>query len=154
MARMRRSPEFLALKRKQLDARLKLTPKSAPPTDGWIRTIRSALGMSAAQLGRRLGLSQQGVADLERREKSGAISISTLAVAAEALNCELSITLRPKSSLEEVVRAQAAAKAREERDRVVHTMRLEAQDQGLDELFDERKAREAWMTERLARLWD
>jgi predicted DNA-binding mobile mystery protein A len=154
MARMRRSPEFLALKRKQLDARLNLIPKSPAPRDGWIRTIRSALGMSAAQLGRRLGLSQQGVADLERREKSGAISIATLATAAEALNCELHILLRPKSSLEEVVRAQAEATARDERDRVVHTMRLEAQDEGLDELFDERKAREAWMTERLGRLWD
>jgi predicted DNA-binding mobile mystery protein A len=154
MARMRLSPEFLALQRKQLDAKLKLIPKISTPSDGWVRTIRSALGMSAAQLGRRLGLSQQGVADLERREKNGAISSSTLAAAAEALNCDLSITLRPKSSLEEMVRSQAEAKARQERDRIVHTMRLEAQDKGLDELFDERSARDAWMTERLAQLWD
>ncbi len=154
MARMRRSPEFLALKRKQLDARLKVIAQTGLPRDGWIRTIRSALGMSAAQLGRRLGLSQQGVADLERRERSGGISISTLGAAAEALNCALSVAFLPKSSLEEVVRAQAEAKAREERDRVVHTMRLEAQDEGLETVFDERKARDVWMSERMAHLWD
>ncbi len=154
MARMRRSPEFLTLKRKQLDARLKLIAKTSAPRDGWIKTIRSALGMSAAQLGRRLGLSQQGVADLERREKSGSITISTLATAAEALNCDLSVAFVPKSALEETVRRQAEAKAREERNRVLHTMRLEAQDEGLETVFDERKARDVWMSERIAHLWD
>lgn len=151
---MRRSPEFVKLRRKQLDAKLKRIPRTAPPRDGWIRTIRSALGMSAAQLGRRMGLSQQGVADLERREKAGSVSISTLAGAAEALNCDLSVAFVPKTSLEEIVRTRAEEKARAERNRVVHTMRLEAQDEGLDDVFDERGARDTWMSERLARLWD
>lgn len=154
MPRLRRSPPFLFLQRRQLDARLAVMPKLEPPEDGWIRTIRTALGMSAAQLGRRLGVSQQAVADLEHRERSGAISISTLARVADALGCDVSVTLVPRTSLEETVRAQAEAKAREERNRVVHTMRLEGQGEGVEAVLDQRAATDAWMTTNMAKLWD
>jgi predicted DNA-binding mobile mystery protein A len=110
--------------------------------------------MSARQLGKRLGLTQQAVADLERRERSGSITVSTLAAVAEALNCELSVVFRPKSSLEETVRAQAKAKARDEHDRILHTMRLEAQDEGVDGVLDKSTALDKWVATRLAQLWD
>lgn len=154
MARMPRSPDFLALQRRQLDARLRDTPSIQAPSEGWIRTIRTALGMSAAQLGRRLGMSPQGASDLERREKDGSITIAKLREAAAALNCELKTVFVPKPSLESTVRLQAEAKARAERQQVVHTMRLEAQDEEVEKALDQRNALEAWLTTRLARLWD
>ena len=149
-----RSPDSLALQRKQLDARLANLPPLESPREGWIRAIRQALGMTMKQLGDRLGMSPQSVLDLEARERSGTISIATLRRAAEALNCELRIVLVPSPSLDETMRRQAATKAREERDRLVHSMRLEAQDEGVEEVLDESKAIERWLSARARRLWD
>jgi predicted DNA-binding mobile mystery protein A len=110
--------------------------------------------MSAAQLGRRLGVSQQEASDLERRERSGSISIATLSKVAEALNCDVKVVFVPKTSLEDSVRAQAEFKAREERDRVVHTMRLETQEAGVEAVLKNRNDSATWLGKRLAVLWD
>jgi len=154
MARISRNPEFLALQRAQLDQRLRAIPPIETPNGGWVRTIRTALGMSAAQLGRRLGVSQQEAANLERREKNGTITIATLGRAAESLGCELRILLVPKTSLEETVRRQATEKASAERNRVMHTMRLEAQEAGVDRALSHRQSPEIWLAQRLPQLWD
>lgn len=154
MAQIQRSPEFAALKRKQLDAKVRAAPRVPTPEEGWIQSIRAALGMSAAQLGKRMRISQQTVAGLEKRERNGSISISSLNRAAEALNCELRIMFAPKTSLEATVRAQAEEKARAERDRIVHTMGLEDQAEGVSEALDLRNAPDAWINKRISRLWD
>lgn len=110
--------------------------------------------MTSAQLGKRLGISQQAVAKLEQNERSGAITLASLARVAQSLDCDLAAVLTPKTSLEETVRRQATVKANGERKRVQHTMRLEAQEQGLSEVFDDDKAVDAWLTTRLTHLWD
>lgn len=154
VARTSRSPEFVALKRKQLDARLRAVTPVPAPDDGWIKSVRTALGMSAAQLGRRMEVSQQTVAGLETSERNGSITISSLARAAEALNCDLQVVFVPKTSLEATVLAQAEAKARDERNRIVHTMGLEDQAEGVSDALDVRNAPDAWMGRRLGQLWD
>ena len=157
MARTSQSPEFLALQRKQLDERLRHAKGLASiesPAGGWVRAIRTALGMSAAQLGRRLGMSPQGALDLERREGDDAITIGKLRMAADALDCALRVVLGPRHSLQEAVRTQADAKARAERDRVLHTMRLEAQGDGVEQALDPARGRDAWLTTRRRELWD
>jgi predicted DNA-binding mobile mystery protein A len=155
--RPRLFPEFAALQRKQLDAKLSTAHGPVPfeqPRDGWIRTIRSALGMTAVQLAKRLGVSPQAVGDLERREASEGITIGRLRSAARALNCELVIAFVPKTSLEQTVLDQAKAKADQERDRVIHTMRLEAQDEGVGLALGANENVESWLTTRAAHLWD
>ena len=152
--RMRRKPEYLALQRSQLDARKEVgTNLEAPPT-GWIRSVRTALGMSAAQLAKRLGVSQQSVTNLERNERRGAVSINTLSKVAESLDCELVVEFRPKTTLEDTLHRQAITKASAERDQVLHTMRLEAQGEGLERVLDLEDATREWMTTRIAKLWD
>lgn len=150
----RQSPEMLALQRRQLDGRLKQLPPLQTPGTGWIRTIREALGMTMAQLGTRLRISPQSVQSLEQREKRDTISVAKLREAAEALDCELRIAFVPRSSLESTMGQQAARKAREERNRLIHTMRLEAQGEGVEEVLDEGRAIELWLTKRSRRLWD
>ncbi len=145
---------MLALQRRQLDARLAQLPPLEEPRAGWIRTIREALGMTMAQLGTRLRISPQSVQDLEQREKLETISVAKLREAAEALECELKIVFVPRSSLESAMREQAAQKAREERNRLIHTMQLEAQGEGGEEVLDEGRAIELWLTKRARRLWD
>lgn len=150
----KKSAGSLELQRKQLDARFTKLPPLESPRTGWIRTFRQSLGMTMKQLGKRLNTSPQSVLDMEAREKSETISIAKLRQAADALNCELQIVFVPRTSLQETVRQQATIRAREERNRLVHTMRLEAQSEGVDEALDEKKAVERWLTERTGRLWD
>jgi predicted DNA-binding mobile mystery protein A len=110
--------------------------------------------MSAAQLGKRLGISSQGVLDLEQREKNESVSVGKLRAAAEALGCDLTIVFVPRRPLTTMLEEQARVKATEERNRVVHTMRLEAQDEGVDAALGMTEATREWLTTRAARLWD
>jgi predicted DNA-binding mobile mystery protein A len=109
--------------------------------------------MSLKQLGKRIGISPQAVLELETREREESITIAKLRQAADALNCDVRIMLVPRTSLEETVRGQAEMKVREERNRLVHTMRLENQEEGVEHLH-ESGAADRWLSERAARLWD
>jgi predicted DNA-binding mobile mystery protein A len=125
------------------------------PSGGWVRTIRQALGMSAAQLGRRLGLSRQAAADLERREVSLTVTLATLQKAAAAMNADLVYAIVPRQGLEATIRSQARMKAEQTLGRAAHTMKLEAQGVSDDEYnaqLDD--AEEQIMKERPRDLWD
>jgi predicted DNA-binding mobile mystery protein A len=118
------------LARTRLDKRLNKLgrdPSHAPPPKGWVRAIRDALGMTTSQLGNRLGITHQGISELERSEAIGAISLSTLRRAAEALNCHLVYALVPETSLDAIFDRQARAIALRDLERVEHSMRLEDQ---------------------------
>ncbi len=116
--------------RQRLDERLSAFRRESRftvPPKGWTRAIRDALGMSALQLGTRLGMKPQSVADLEKSEAHGTIQLKTLRKAAEALDCTLVYALVPKSSLEDAVQTRAREIASRELARIGHTMDLEAQ---------------------------
>ena len=129
--------------RHHLDQRLSsLKPKASlrPPPKGWIRAIRDALGMSAAQLGDRLGVTQQTINAFEKSEANGAIQLKTLVRAAAALDCTLVYAFVPKTSLEETVQSRALQLAARDLARVDHTMKLEAQQvdaEGADARIDD-----------------
>jgi predicted DNA-binding mobile mystery protein A len=157
MPRQKPWSDFYAFEQRQLDARLhqNASLRSAePPRNGWIKSVRLALGMTAAQLGRRLRMSPQAVLTLEKREVAGSITLASLEKAARALNCQLRVTFASNEGTTEIVQQRALQKAREERNRIVHTMGLEAQSQGVSEALDLEKIAESWRTKRRARLWD
>lgn len=113
-----------------LDKRLSdLRPveRFAAPPKGWVRAIRDAIGMSGGQLARRLGMTPQSVADLEKSEAAGKASLETLRRAAAAMDCALVYALVPRTSLEEMVRGRARAIALRELGGVAHSMAIEDQ---------------------------
>jgi predicted DNA-binding mobile mystery protein A len=123
-------PKYKYIARQQLDAtlsRFSEMKSSQPPAKGWIRAVRSALGMSGTQLARRLQVSQPRVFKLEQDEASGALTMKTMRQVAEALDCVFVYALVPRSTLEDSVRRQARAVAAERMQHVSHTMLLEAQ---------------------------
>lgn len=148
------NPRFLELQRKQLDAKIQSVRKISSPRDGWIRAVRSALAMSVGQLAQRLGMTPQGARELERREKDGSITLNTLSRVAEVLGCELRIAFVARGSLEKTFQEQLQLKAREERDRIVHTMRLEGQETGTLSTLKRVTDAEPQSPARLRRLWD
>jgi predicted DNA-binding mobile mystery protein A len=100
---------------------------------GWIATIRSAIGMPQQVLGKRLRLPKQRISLLEQRERSGAIKLSQLRDAADALDCDLVYALVPREPLEAMVQRRAREIASRELSAVERTMQLEDQATGVDE---------------------
>jgi predicted DNA-binding mobile mystery protein A len=145
-----------AQSRSQLDERFReLGPakRYAPPVRGWIKALREALGMSTAQLAKRLGIKQPSLVALEQSEAKGTIELATLRRVAEALDCTLVYALVPNKPLETTIRDRARAFARRRRGPVEHSMLLEDQkvkarakdaEDRLDEIVRETNPRLFW----------
>jgi predicted DNA-binding mobile mystery protein A len=115
---------------KQLDRELRAWKKLSPysvPTQGWIKTIRKALDMSAEQLARRLNISRRRVVALEGAEQENGTTLRSLKQAANALNCDLVYALVPRTSLQETIEQQATKKAKSHLKPIAYSMALEEQ---------------------------
>lgn len=95
---------------------------------GVIKSIREALGMSTAQLGKKVGIDQSRISRLENSEVNGNIKLSSLQKVAQGLGMEFVYGFVPHMTLEEMVRKQAQKIALERMNRLNHTMALELQD--------------------------
>lgn len=100
---------------------------SARPRAGWVRSIREALGMSAAALARRLGISHAGLRKLESAEASDAITLASLRKLAQALDCELHYALVPRTPLAQQLQDRAETVAKARLHPIAHSMALEDQ---------------------------
>lgn len=82
------------------------------PGEGWIATIRKALGMSGAELGRRLGVTRARVSQAERAEREGGVTLKSMEEFAQAMGCRFVYAIVPPDGrIEDVVAAQARRKA-------------------------------------------
>jgi predicted DNA-binding mobile mystery protein A len=105
-----------------------LTEVAIPPT-GWIKAIRTALGMSMQQLGRKLSITKQSIQDIEKREKEGAITIKALSELGKALDMRLVYGFVPNDgSLDALIEKKAAQLATTIVLRTSNTMKLEDQE--------------------------
>ena len=120
---------FRQLRLSQLDRSLAEARNLPPrPSGGWLVSVREALGLSLAQVGRRMRLPRQNVQKFERAEASDRVTIGTLRRVADAMGCELVYVLVPKSgSFAELAERPAREDAARDVQRVVHTMALEDQ---------------------------
>jgi predicted DNA-binding mobile mystery protein A len=140
--------------RAQLDERFRelgSAKRYAAPVRGWIKAIREALGMSTAQLAKRLGIKQPSLVELEQSEAKGTIELATLRRVAEALDCALVYALVPNQPLESAIRDRARAFVNRRRGPVEHSMLLEDQkvtaknaEARLDEIVRETNPRLFW----------
>ena len=125
------------------------------PRTGWMRTIREALGMTAAQLAKRMQVKTPRIFEIEHSEADGRVTIATMQRIARAMGCEFVWAIVPKeaSSLEQMRHDRARAIAEKQLARVDHSMALENQ-LPKDRSF---KARRAELTLKLLendrRLW-
>ena len=126
-------PSDRASARRQLDKRLSTLGNIdvlTPPPRGWVKAIREALGMTSAQLAKRMGVSQPRVFTLEQAETRGAITLDSLERAAHALDCRLVYALVPRQPLNALIEERARLLAHKRLATASHTMSLE--DQGID----------------------
>lgn len=116
---------------KKLDDKLEvLKParKVHRPIKGWIKAIRSTLGMTTAQMAIKVGVSQPRIVHIEQSEPLGDIKISTMQKIANSLEMDFFYGFVPRKSLEDIVKQRATQIAKERLKRVGHTMALESQD--------------------------
>lgn len=99
----------------------------AVPARGWIKAIREGLGMTTAQLAKRLGIKQPSVVELEQSEARGSIELATLRRVAAALDCTVVYALVPNQPLQAMVRQRAELFDRKRRGPIEHSMLLEDQ---------------------------
>jgi predicted DNA-binding mobile mystery protein A len=98
------------------------------PPIGWIKAIRNGIGMSMEQLGKKLSITKQGVMDIEKREKEGAISIKSMQEIAKAMDMKLVYGFVPNAgSLEQMIETRAIEMATKIVERTSNTMKLEDQ---------------------------
>jgi predicted DNA-binding mobile mystery protein A len=102
--------------------------KIAPPPTGWIKAVRTALGMSLQQLGNKISITKQSLTEIESREKEGTITLKTLRDVANGLDMELVYGFVPKDgSLDALIERKAKELAAHIVLRTSNTMKLEDQ---------------------------
>jgi predicted DNA-binding mobile mystery protein A len=123
----------------------------AQPVRGWVKAIREALGMTTAQLAKRLGVKQPSIVAMEQSEARGSIELATLRRAAEALDCTLVYALIPNKPLDRIVRDRARQYLKQRIDPIEHSMLLEDQSAApadlearIDEVLRETNPRRLW----------
>jgi len=133
----------------------KLQAVPVPPS-GWVKAIRTSLGMSLQQLGNRLAISKQSVMDIEKREKEGSITLRALRETANAMDMQLVYGLIPKDgSLDNLIDRKASELARKVVMRTSTTMRLEDQENSKKRIEEAIKERTQEIKNKIPKtLWD
>jgi len=117
----------------QLDQRLAPLQQAADeirrqtPRAGWVKTIRTALGMSVRGFAKRLGKAPASVQEVEGNERTGAVTLESLRRAAKALDADLVYAIVPRKPLRTTISARARAVAEERLKPIAQSMALEAQ---------------------------
>jgi predicted DNA-binding mobile mystery protein A len=84
--------------------------QSRPP-EGWLRTMRKALGLSGAQLARKMRVTRNRIALAEKAELRGAATLKSMQAIAEAMSCRFVYAIVPNEPVPDLIMAQARKKA-------------------------------------------
>ncbi len=124
-------------------------------SEGWLRTLRKALGMSGPQLAKRLGVTKAQVSKTEKGEVTGSVTLKSMHNMAEALHCRLVYAVIPEKEIQQVIKDQAIKKAKAQvRDASTH-MALEAQALNKEKLSAEIERLAAQIIDKMpADLWN
>lgn len=148
-----------SLQIQQLNKKMKvfasLQKVPVPPT-GWIKAIRSTLGMSLQQLGKKLSITKQSAQDIEKREQDGSITIKSLRETAKALDMQLVYGFIPnEGSIDALIERKAKVLAMEIVMRTSNTMKLEDQENSRKRIEKAIKERVAEIKNDMPKiLWD
>lgn len=151
--------EKRALQLQQLNSKMQsfaALKELVKPPNGWVKTIRISLGMSMQQLGKRLGITKQGVLDMEKRESEGAITIKSLQQIAHAMDMQLVYGFVPNDgSLDALIEKRATALATQIVMRTANHMKLENQANSEERIESAIKERAAAIQREMPKiLWD
>ena len=118
--------------RKQYQAKIDRAARAVDgleqPPEGWIATVRKALGISGAQLGRMLGRTRANVSAAERAELESRATLQSMETIAAAMGCKFVYAIIPvEGDIQDVIERQAFKKAKNLVARASTHMALEKQ---------------------------
>lgn len=119
------------------------------PSEGWLRTVRTAFGMPATQLAKKLGISKARIYKVEQDEPAGSPTLKTMHTMAEAMGCRFVYAVIPEAEIEDVIKQRALKKAREQVKIASTHMALEAQSLSEEQLKYEVERIAAEMVEKM-----
>ena len=136
------------------EARMKLAGVQTPP-EGWLGTMRTALGMTGAQLARRMGVTRGAVSSFEKAELNGGITLKSMQKLAQAMNARFVYAVIPEDDVTTVIERRAQKRAHALVQEAGIQMALEEQSLSSDRLEDEvmRVAKEL-LEKRQSELWN
>lgn len=126
------------------------------PQIGWIKTIRTTLGMSLEQLGKKLHINRSSVSRMETRESSGSITINKMEEVGRAMGMKFIYGFVPiDGSIDKLIEKKAKNLATEIVMRTSGNMKLEDQENSPGRIRKaiEEKTKEI-MEEMPKKLWD
>lgn len=113
------------------------------PPSGWIKALRTSLGISLEQIANKLNTTKQNIQSFEKRENEKSITLKSLNDIAEVMDMKLVYALIPKDgSLDLLIARKAEEMAKEIVARTSQTMKLEDQqnsEERIKEALEERK---------------
>ncbi|MGS2718467.1 mobile mystery protein A [Eionea flava] len=115
-------------------AGLSMLPNHGLPKEGWLRTVRTALGMSGTQLAKKLGVTKARISKAEQDEPHRSVTLKTMQSMAEAMDCTFVYAIVPKQNVEDVIKARAIEKARAQVKAASTHMALESQSLSKEQL--------------------
>jgi transcriptional regulator with XRE-family HTH domain len=124
----------------------RVVQEKAVKVQGWLRTVRLAVGTPVAEVARRMGVGGSEVYRMEYAEGRGVIELQTLRRAAEVLGCDLVYGLAPREETLAAIAADTEV-AREQK-------RTDARERRLEKARERRReaARKRWAAQEQARL--
>lgn len=99
----------------QIDRRIEAirsTKDKASVRGGWLKFMRLALGLTMQELAHRAGLATSNIAQAEKREAEGKITLELLQKLAHAMDCEVVYSIVPKKDIHTFIKDKALEKAR------------------------------------------
>ncbi len=96
-------------------------------SEGWLKTVRKALGMSGTQLAKRLNVTKGRISQTESGELSGSVTLKTMQNMAQAMNCRFVYAVVPTQTIESIIKKRAVKKAKEQIKAASTQMALEDQ---------------------------
>lgn len=128
----------LSLMREQLEQKLRpLRSKTLPPVGGWIRAIRTSLGLTATQMAKKLHITLPSYTRLEEAEVSRKITLTSLRKISDALDCNLVLAFVPKKPLPTILAERAYHTA----EKIVRrsSLHMALEDQGTKKKFQKKQ---------------
>jgi len=107
------------------------------PKLGWVEIMRKALGMTAPELARRMGVTKAAIYQVERKELDGGVTLQQMDKLATALGGRFVYSIIPENSIEDMLKKQAHKKAENIIRRANSHMALEQQSLTLEKNNDE-----------------
>jgi predicted DNA-binding mobile mystery protein A len=138
----------------KVDQAFKLFSTFVLPAEGWLKTVRKALGMTGSQLAKRLKVTKARISRAEHDEPLGQVTLKSMQAMAEAMGCRFVYAIVPDKPVEQILKQRALVKAREKVKAASVQMALEGQ--ALDEeqlAYEIERVAVEMVAERPADLW-